>query len=111
MVLIHWTDLGIKGINAIFLVSFIASGLYISLTNYVYSNRLCFGLWQQKLAKWLAIICAVTYIAVFLTVTFGCWPYVSTIYHFCHICEAHLPVAFQTTGGSTLPHLVRYDLI
>jgi hypothetical protein len=76
-----------------------------------YSNRLCFGLWQEKLVKWLAIACTVTYIAVFLTITFGCWPYASIVYHFHDICEAHLAAAFQTTGGSTLHHLVRCSLI
>jgi hypothetical protein len=61
--------------------------------------------------KWLAIACTVTYIAVFATITFGCWPYVSTVYHFHDICEAHWAAAFQTTGGSTLHHLVRCSLI
>jgi hypothetical protein len=81
------------------------------LTYCVYSNRLCFGLWQEKLVKWLAIACTVTYIAVFLTITFGCWPYASIVYHFHDICVAHLAAAFQTTGGSTLHHLVRCSLI
>ncbi|OGE48928.1 hypothetical protein PENARI_c025G01736 [Penicillium arizonense] len=45
----------------------------------VYSNRIFYGLWQARLVKWLAIACTVTYIAVFLTITFGCWPYAPTV--------------------------------
>ena len=37
-------------------------------------NRLTFGLRQQQLVKWLAIACGVTYVAVFLTITFACFP-------------------------------------
>jgi len=68
-------------------------------------NRLCFGLWQKKWVKWLAVTCAITYITVFLTITFGCWPYASTVYYFYDIYDAHLAAVFQTTGGSILPHL------
>jgi hypothetical protein len=37
-------------------------------------NRLTFGLRQQQLVKWLAVACGVTYVAVFLTITFACFP-------------------------------------
>ncbi|CZR67962.1 related to integral membrane protein PTH11 [Phialocephala subalpina] len=37
-------------------------------------DRLTIGLWQHKYVKWLAIICGVSYLAVVLTVTFGCFP-------------------------------------
>ncbi|KAH8198270.1 hypothetical protein TruAng_007568 [Truncatella angustata] len=37
-------------------------------------DRITTGLWQARLVKWLKYICAVTYVAVFLTVTFGCFP-------------------------------------
>ncbi|KAL2862796.1 uncharacterized protein BJX67DRAFT_289505 [Aspergillus lucknowensis] len=38
-------------------------------------KRLAFGLWQEKLARWLAVACLLSYIAVVLTITFSCWPY------------------------------------
>ncbi|KAB8234383.1 uncharacterized protein BDW43DRAFT_274032 [Aspergillus alliaceus] len=37
-------------------------------------KRLTLGLWQSRVIKWLAILCGITYLAVFLTVTFGCFP-------------------------------------
>jgi hypothetical protein len=37
-------------------------------------NRLTFGLKQQMLVKWLAVAVGVTYLAVFLTITFACFP-------------------------------------
>ncbi|THC90141.1 hypothetical protein EYZ11_010408 [Aspergillus tanneri] len=37
-------------------------------------KRLTIGLWQAKVINWLAILCALTYAAVFLTVTLGCQP-------------------------------------
>lgn len=37
-------------------------------------NRLTFGLNQQRLVKIFAVICVVTYIAVFLTISCGCSP-------------------------------------
>ncbi|KAL3420370.1 hypothetical protein PVAG01_08869 [Phlyctema vagabunda] len=37
-------------------------------------QRLTVGLWQYRLLKWLGLICGLCYIAVFLTITFGCYP-------------------------------------
>lgn len=37
-------------------------------------SRLTFGLKQHTLVKWLAVFCGVTYVAVFLTITFACFP-------------------------------------
>jgi hypothetical protein len=37
-------------------------------------NCLTFGLKQQILVKWLAIFVGITYLAVFLTITFACFP-------------------------------------
>ncbi|KAF2086344.1 hypothetical protein K490DRAFT_44603, partial [Saccharata proteae CBS 121410] len=37
-------------------------------------NRITFGLNQHRVVKWLAWFCAACYIAVFLTITFGCSP-------------------------------------
>ncbi|OGM43861.1 hypothetical protein ABOM_007615 [Aspergillus bombycis] len=37
-------------------------------------KRLTIGLWQSRVIKWLAAFCAIAYVAVFLTVTFGCHP-------------------------------------
>lgn len=37
-------------------------------------NRLTFGLRQQLLVKWLAVVVGITYVAVFLTITFSCFP-------------------------------------
>jgi hypothetical protein len=32
------------------------------------------GLWQHRYVKWLGFACALSYVAVFLTITFGCYP-------------------------------------
>ena len=32
------------------------------------------GLWQHRYVKWLGLACALSYVAVFLTITFGCYP-------------------------------------
>ncbi|RAQ54591.1 hypothetical protein AFGD_003759 [Aspergillus flavus] len=37
-------------------------------------KRLTLGLWQSRVIKWLAVFCGLAYIAVLLTVTFGCHP-------------------------------------
>ncbi|TVY33395.1 hypothetical protein LSUB1_G007291 [Lachnellula subtilissima] len=37
-------------------------------------NRLTFGLDQHRYIKWLAIGCGLSYVAVFLTITLGCFP-------------------------------------
>lgn len=37
-------------------------------------NRLTFGLNQQRLVKIFAVICGVSYVAVFLTISCGCFP-------------------------------------
>ncbi|KAE8154910.1 hypothetical protein BDV25DRAFT_135553 [Aspergillus avenaceus] len=37
-------------------------------------KRLTIGLWQARVIKWLGLVCGITYLAVFLTVTFGCHP-------------------------------------
>ncbi|KAK9422149.1 hypothetical protein SUNI508_05157 [Seiridium unicorne] len=37
-------------------------------------HRMTTGLWQQRLVRWLSWACVVSYIPVFLTVTFGCFP-------------------------------------
>ncbi|KNG89726.1 hypothetical protein ANOM_001949 [Aspergillus nomiae NRRL 13137] len=37
-------------------------------------KRLTIGLWQSRAIKWLAAFCGIAYLAVFLTVTFGCHP-------------------------------------
>lgn len=37
-------------------------------------NRLTIGLWQHKYVKWLGLICAISYLAVVSTITFGCFP-------------------------------------
>lgn len=61
--------------------------------------------------KWLAIACIITYVAVFLTITFGCWPYASSIYYFHDTSVAYFVAAFQITGEFTLHHLVRCSLV
>jgi hypothetical protein len=38
-------------------------------------HRLTFGTWQQKLIKYISYACAVSYIAVFCTISAGCRPY------------------------------------
>ncbi|KAI0478651.1 hypothetical protein GGR56DRAFT_332227 [Xylariaceae sp. FL0804] len=38
-------------------------------------NRMTMGSTHHKVIKYLSIACAVSYIAVFCTLTFGCWPY------------------------------------
>jgi hypothetical protein len=35
-------------------------------------HRLTVGLWQHKWIKWIGLVCGVTYLAVFLTITLGC---------------------------------------
>ncbi|KAI0156869.1 hypothetical protein GGR57DRAFT_501257 [Xylariaceae sp. FL1272] len=37
-------------------------------------QRLTIGLWQQRLVKWIGVACVISYVAVFLTLTFGCYP-------------------------------------
>ncbi|KAK9413329.1 putative G-protein coupled receptors family 1 profile domain-containing protein [Seiridium unicorne] len=37
-------------------------------------QRITTGLWQSRLVKYLMYACAVSYVAVFLTLTFGCFP-------------------------------------
>ncbi|KAH6649021.1 hypothetical protein BKA67DRAFT_379552 [Truncatella angustata] len=37
-------------------------------------KRMTTGLWQHRLVKWLMWACVASYIAVFLTITFGCFP-------------------------------------
>ncbi|KAE8382343.1 hypothetical protein BDV26DRAFT_16682 [Aspergillus bertholletiae] len=37
-------------------------------------KRLTLGLWQSRVIKWLAVFCGMAYLAVFLTITFGCHP-------------------------------------
>ncbi|KAI0167778.1 hypothetical protein BJ166DRAFT_240678 [Pestalotiopsis sp. NC0098] len=37
-------------------------------------HRMTTGLWQHRLVKWIAYACVASYCAVFLTVTFGCFP-------------------------------------
>ena len=46
----------------------------LKATMLFFFNRLTFGLRQQMLVKWLAIFVSVTYLAVFLTITFACFP-------------------------------------
>ncbi|KAH8900496.1 hypothetical protein GQ53DRAFT_619057, partial [Thozetella sp. PMI_491] len=38
-------------------------------------KRMTMGLWQQRLVNWLAGVCVVTYLSVFLTITLGCQPF------------------------------------
>lgn len=42
--------------------------------SYVGTDRCRIGLWQHKYIKSLGVVCAVSYLAVFLTLTFGCFP-------------------------------------
>ncbi|KAH8893942.1 hypothetical protein GQ53DRAFT_793407 [Thozetella sp. PMI_491] len=37
-------------------------------------KRMTFGLWQNRLVKWLAVACAISYISVFLTISLSCRP-------------------------------------
>lgn len=37
-------------------------------------QRMTIGLWQARLVKYLMYACVVSYLAVFFTVTFGCYP-------------------------------------
>ncbi|KAH8672650.1 hypothetical protein BGZ60DRAFT_282835 [Tricladium varicosporioides] len=37
-------------------------------------DRLTIGLWQHRYVKWLSVGCILSYIAVVLTLTFGCFP-------------------------------------
>ncbi|KAI1270257.1 hypothetical protein F5Y18DRAFT_421746 [Xylariaceae sp. FL1019] len=37
-------------------------------------QRMTIGLWQHRLVKWIGLGCVLSYMAVFLTVTFGCYP-------------------------------------
>ncbi|KAI1873517.1 hypothetical protein JX265_005139 [Neoarthrinium moseri] len=37
-------------------------------------KRITTGLWQSRLVNWFMWACGVSYIAVFLTITFGCFP-------------------------------------
>ncbi|KAH8664126.1 hypothetical protein BX600DRAFT_512191 [Xylariales sp. PMI_506] len=37
-------------------------------------QRITTGLWQHRLVRWLMYACVVSYVAVFITVTFGCFP-------------------------------------
>ncbi|RDW85846.1 hypothetical protein BP5796_04171 [Coleophoma crateriformis] len=37
-------------------------------------HRLTMGLWQQRIVKWLGLGCGISYLAVVLTITFGCFP-------------------------------------
>ncbi|KAH7311444.1 hypothetical protein B0I35DRAFT_514219 [Stachybotrys elegans] len=37
-------------------------------------KRMSTGLWQSRLIKWLGWACVVSYIAVVITITFGCFP-------------------------------------
>ncbi|KAL1646608.1 hypothetical protein SLS58_003194 [Diplodia intermedia] len=38
-------------------------------------RRLTFGLWQQRLVRYLTLSCALTYIGVLVTITLGCRPF------------------------------------
>jgi hypothetical protein len=44
-------------------------------------RRLMMGTTQARFINYLFWICSVTYIAVFMTVTFGCHPYVKQHLH------------------------------
>jgi hypothetical protein len=57
-------------------------------------GRLTMGTFQSRLVRWCYWMCGVTYIAVFLTITFGCHPYVyrSSTKHI----YAHPLIAYST---------------
>ncbi|ETS79912.1 hypothetical protein PFICI_07441 [Pestalotiopsis fici W106-1] len=37
-------------------------------------HRMTTGLWQHRLVKWISYVSVASYVAVFLTITFGCFP-------------------------------------